>query len=315
MAKQDRSTNASLDPAPPRPLATEHPPEAEDFTQEKELTQEEMNEAYQAEQDYEEAHYSPDAVRMGQTGDASGEEQQGHDENNSEQGEMPPISTPEYENFKKSFPILQKMEDIDFSGMIPNTSPFTNEAILRFFRLFAHANELSVPQAVAVFNLLSLKGAANRGAPDSLSVTINGEIQGHSTPIEVNKRDLLVSYEKIFGNIFIRRLAEFLATPISLFAEKYRLTGDLATQLSTLVNLENGEQPLSPGEKAWASSFNQLNPDCAAKYNRVAILLNKDYYAKFKKKGAQSSQAKDSDSQKKGKKSTPRKSGPGKTNK
>jgi hypothetical protein len=54
---------------------------------------------------------------------------------------------------------------------------------------------------------------------------------------------------------------------------EYGYEGDLASQLILKINVEAGEDPLSPAERAWASSFNQKNLECEKRYPRVSKLL------------------------------------------
>lgn len=123
--------------------------------------------------------------------------------------------------------------------------------------------------------MLFLRGASNKGAPDSLAATyvVEGE------RITLFKGDLMHAYKLYCRNNYLRRLAEYMATKISQFAEANNLNGDIYPRISSL--MDPNEQPLSAGERAWCSSFNQKNPDCIETHPRVATMLNVEYRLKF----------------------------------
>ncbi len=135
-------------------------------------------------------------------------------------------------------------------------------------------------------NSLILRGAANARTPSSLSVTISdlNTETGESRELTFTKGNLNKAIAKVCKNKTIRRLAEEHASEISKFAEENKLQGDLAVQLNN-IRLADGESPLTPKQKAWASSFNQNNPELeTGDLLLVAQLLAKDFQNKFKQK-------------------------------
>jgi hypothetical protein len=98
----------------------------------------------------------------------------------------------------------------------------------------------------------------------------------------VTKRDLAYYYQQATGNTFLHRLAEHLSTNISQYAEKNNIDGDLATRLNNYV-LTKKESPLTPKERAWASSFNQKNPELANVSERMLGIMAQDFKERFDK--------------------------------
>lgn len=146
--------------------------------------------------------------------------------------------------------------------------------------------------SIAIF-LLFLMGAANDGAPLTMSVEVGGT--------SVSRRDLLYAYENVTGNKFLRRLAETLAIKISQYAEKHGLRGDLARRLDNKSKAEKGES-LTPKELAWCSSFCQWIPDLETHSgSRVATLLADDYNSRFSKAKKQQDKGKPNKNNKNGK--------------
>ena len=155
-------------------------------------------------------------------------------------------------------------------------SPVTASQANKRFSLLSNSLGVHVKGILILTYQLFLKGAANKGAPGSLSATIsspNGE------KITMLKEMLLHDYKMVCKNAHLRRLAEFLATDISIFAFSNKLQGDLAPKRSALIR--PGEEPLSLEERAWCSSFNQKNPDCIISHIRVHTLLQLEYRMKF----------------------------------
>jgi len=153
--------------------------------------------------------------------------------------------------------------------------------------------------------LLFLKGAASKNTPNSLMVSITTR----EATITATKGELLTSYFTVTKTEYLRRLAEYLATDISKFAEKYNKDGDLASQIT--LSLPSEEQPLTASERAWCSSFNQRNATCRELFPRVAKLLTANYNKKFAinrttvdKKSHKSSPKKGGQPKKGGKKAT-----------
>lgn len=135
--------------------------------------------------------------------------------------------------------------------------------------------------------MLMLMGAGSSGSPDSLKITTSYETETNGKAMEgtftTTKGELLNAYNSETKNKYLRRMAEFLANESSSFAEKNNLIGDLANQLN-IYRLAEGHPPLTPKQKAWASSFNQNNPklESDAELLDVAKLLAKDFMTKFR---------------------------------
>ena len=93
-----------------------------------------------------------------------------------------------------------------------------------------------------------LKGAASSGTPKTLCVEVAGRT--------ISKNALLYHYEKVCGNKYIRRLAEFLAIPIGEFAQAKILDGELAQRIDTKL-VGDGKTRLNPVERSWCRYFSQ----------------------------------------------------------
>lgn len=155
-------------------------------------------------------------------------------------------------------------------------SVMTEETVTKVLELLGKSFELDIVPILAGTCLLFLKGAASDGAPLSLSVEVMGR--------EITKRDLLYCYEMITGNKYLRRMAEAMAIPISQYAEKNGLYGDLGKRIQTRLRAATG-QSLTPQELAWCNSFCQDLPDLATLASeRVAKLLAEDYDSRFSRK-------------------------------
>lgn len=172
--------------------------------------------------------------------------------------------------------VITSLEQDDMKlAFIPERVSITSEEVYAICVHFANYNNIGLKVATVLIFLLFLKGAANKGAPNSISASIN--LQSGIT--SATKEDLLSSYKKVTGNEYLRRLAEYFATRISKFAQKYSFDGDLAQQIAT--TMKSTDPPLTPDERAWCSSFNQKNPDCYNLHPRVTSLLIADYNKKF----------------------------------
>ena len=133
-------------------------------------------------------------------------------------------------------------------------------------------------QAFVAIALIALKGGSNKGAPETMSVDV---LDSENKVVTVQKYDIIYAIHAKCKHKFIRRLSEALALEISLFAKKHNLTGDLATKLNNNLVKEEKE-PLSPTEKAFASSFCQSLPDLVKHAGeRIPTLLAKDYDQRF----------------------------------
>lgn len=132
--------------------------------------------------------------------------------------------------------------------------------------------------------LLMLKGAANAGTPDTLSVQINSNELNKI--IEIKKYELLSSYRGIMGNKFLRRLAEKLGPDICRLAENIKLSGDLAKKINNRV-LARGQSPLNNKERAWCNSFMQGSKELETEAPRILNLLAEDFNIKFKITGSE----------------------------
>lgn len=150
----------------------------------------------------------------------------------------------------------------------------------------------SEQRAIQAVFLLFLSGAANRGTPESLGMTV---LDLNGNEVKVVKGDIMFFYRTATGNQHLRRLAESVADEISTFAETHNLSGDLANQINRQIiasaSDENPTEKLNRKEKAWCWSFNQDNPKLETDPNlkRLGILLAKDLENKFSSKKKQAS--------------------------
>ena len=87
----------------------------------------------------------------------------------------------------------------------------------------AESATINHAQALNLIYMLFLKGAANKGVPDSLSTSIVVE----SKKVTITKGDLMSAYKLACRNSYLHRLAEFLASNISKFAESNGWSGDI----------------------------------------------------------------------------------------
>lgn len=157
----------------------------------------------------------------------------------------------------------------------------TDEEIKIFIRKVADSFGIPEKTAFTGTALLLLKGAANKGAPPTMSVDL---LSPEGTPISLTKYDLQCACQVACKNKFLRRIAKGLAKEIGYFAEKNKLNGDLAIKLNNNL-VAAGEPPLTTKEKAWASSFcqNLANLESLSGGNRVPTLLAQDYQERFLK--------------------------------
>lgn len=101
----------------------------------------------------------------------------------------------------KELDLMKKVGETDFSNFITPSQIITEEKIIKFFRALGLNCDLEETDAVAATYLLFLKGAANKGAPDSLTVFMkkkNGQLNA------VTKGELLQSVQKVFENKYLR---------------------------------------------------------------------------------------------------------------
>lgn len=190
--------------------------------------------------------------------------------------------------------INEKAQHLGEANFEKDNDKITEQQAIHIVKHLAACNELTPEEALAAIYRLFLKGAANKGTPNSLSVTITTK---DGTDKRIAKQDLIMSYKKFTGNLFLRRMAEFLATNISEYAEKHQLDGDLVVSISSILKEE--EEPLTMMERSWASSFNQNNKKLLEKSSRLEKLLARDKSIRFPRKSTP-------------KGSSPRKPGPGK---
>jgi hypothetical protein len=157
----------------------------------------------------------------------------------------------------------------------------TPEEVRNFVLSVATSFVVSNQTAFAGISLLFLKGAANKGTPQTCCVDVVTE-DGKS--IVLQKYDLFMACQKVCGNKFLRRLARSMAKEIGMFAESKNLNGDLAIKLNNEV-IANEESPLTSKEKAWASSFSQQLPELEklSGGSRIPTLLAKDSKKRLEK--------------------------------
>lgn len=170
-----------------------------------------------------------------------------------------------------------------------NNNKITREEAGAVVKQLSDTMGLSLGQGFACTALLLLKGASNKGAPNTLSVSItdtDGKI------VDVTKHDLSYACKRTLGHEFLRRLAECLGSDISKYAEQNGLNGDLAITINNTA-IAQGDPPLNNKERAWASSFNQFNNSLDTEASpRLATLMAQDYSKRFTKKKTPSSSPK-----------------------
>lgn len=179
--------------------------------------------------------------------------------------------------------LTKDLEESDLQEIAPTVGapPIGQEVIERIVARLAHKCYLSPKNAFAAIALLFLKGAASKSAPDKMFVEVKAVDGGLA---KVYKGDLMQVVFDSTGNRFIRRLAESLAIPISNFAERHSLDGDLAFSFD-IEAISEGQDPLTPKERAWSNSFCQHISDLDLRAGtRVKALLGQDYQNRFNKK-------------------------------
>lgn len=182
-------------------------------------------------------------------------------------------------NFDKAIEKLSKENStIIVSSESNQEAMITKAEVLRISGILQENFSISQWETMTLIFLLFLKSAANKGALDKLG----GEIVLLGDKVNMRKEDLISAYKVVTRNLHLRRLAEYLATPISRFAENNNLLGDLFQKINIFVPLK--DMPLSPSERACCSSFNQKNKDCLELFQRVYSLFAVEYTIKFKKK-------------------------------
>ena len=172
------------------------------------------------------------------------------------------------------------LKEIAPSEIIHTVSP---SEIQDFLKNLSDSHGIAQSEAFIAFALLSLKGACNASAPNDMSVDIVTESKDI---VQITKYDISYACHRVTGNQYTRRLAQAMAIPISQYAEKNNLNGDLAQKLNNMA-LANGENPLNTKEKSWASSFCQGVSNLETRSSeRIPKLLAEDYQKRFGKKKA-----------------------------
>lgn len=197
------------------------------------------------------------------------------------QGE--PQQTPQLDENELSKVELEQMLTAANSIPIAKVSPqeirkewHNNAEVNSLITQFGDQMGLDKNTAFIAIALLFLKGAANKGTPNTMSIMVHTS----ETQTEVTKADLVYLYKKIHKNMHIRRLAESMAELISKYAEAQGLAGDLAKKINITL-LRKKEPTLTRKEAAWCSSFCQSNPKVEGVSERLAGLLSEDYLSRF----------------------------------
>jgi hypothetical protein len=195
--------------------------------------------------------------------------------------EQPKKAPDTYKKTQVETILQQASEDNHKNIIIPKDTILSDEIVGKILKQFADAFGLSYITATVAVLLLFLKGAANKGTPDSLSAEVR---DGDGKIVSCDKYTLMFAYRTNTKNVFLRRLAETIANSISTFAQKNNLEGDLSKQINNKLKAKN-ETILTPKERAWCSSFNQNNPTMEGDpdLKRVASLLSLDLEEKFRK--------------------------------
>ncbi len=198
------------------------------------------------------------------------------------------MTTPNYSN------IVENANKLPVAQISPGTKKelISEDQIVAFIRNLANTHGISDAEAFVAISLLFLKGACNSSAPRQMSVDII--VSDSPNPINITKYDIEYSCHQVTGNTYLRRFAEAMSKEISLYAQKEKLTGDLAIRLNNLA-ISKGGAPLSSVELAWASSFCQNRVDLSQLAGeRIATLLAEDFQKRFgNKKAKKESKAKE----------------------
>lgn len=165
----------------------------------------------------------------------------------------------------------EKVEDI-----LPNfrKNNMTDEQIERIVNSVSLTLKVELKRVLAGIMLLFLQGAASSGTPLTMFVGL-----GEGKFLE--KRNIVSACILVTGHLFIRRLAEALATPIGEFAYRNKLKGELANRINNRFKAKTGNN-LSDKKLAYCSSFSQSIPDLSnITSERLAKLLAEDYQRRF----------------------------------
>jgi hypothetical protein len=195
---------------------------------------------------------------------------------------VPPVPHVPSEQIKQDLEKAISLNTRDCAPQEINNGALTEGQAHNIATHLGKANGLDTHLAYIAIFLLILKGAANSGTPESLEITI---LDHERNPVTIKKYDLMYSYYSITGNKFIRRLAEQLAIPIGMYAEKNGLSGDICEKINnkTMRNMDPTlRYPLTLKERAWASSFSQKIPGLEKLASeRLPLLLALDYGERF----------------------------------
>jgi hypothetical protein len=198
--------------------------------------------------------------------------------NSSDRGSTPPANLDAKNQMKD---IVNKAMLTPIEENQANFKPvlISQEQILRIIEALSVLHGISNDAGFRAVALLFLKGAANKSAPNGMSVIVKG-IDGQETIIK--KSDLMMCYNSVTGNNYIRRLAESLACEICMFAEKNNIPGDLAIAANNYY-VAQGELPLTKQEMSWSNSFVQYEQNVITDIPRVAQFLAQDFRNRFTK--------------------------------
>lgn len=159
----------------------------------------------------------------------------------------------------------------------------TKEEVQSVLARLAGSYGMSIQLALIATILLMLKGAASAGAPKSMEIPMLDPDTNQEFSITKNS---LINAAEVAGikPVYLRRLAEALALEIGKYAQAKGLSGDIANTINRRLMAKN-EIPLTPRERAWASSFSQNLPnlDELAGSERLTGLLMEDYMIRFSK--------------------------------
>lgn len=177
--------------------------------------------------------------------------------------------------------VLNSAMQVQLASVAPNVNQteISKENVYAILNRLCTLYGVNETTAFVAMALLFLKGAANKGAPTSMSVQVTA-IDGQL--VEVTKQDVMQCYSAVAKNNFVRRLAETLSTEICRFAEAKGLKGDLHLAANNYY-VAKGEAPLNAKERAWANSFCQTNELIETEAPRIAKFLAQNYFDRFKK--------------------------------
>lgn len=172
--------------------------------------------------------------------------------------------------------------------------PVSKQQVKDIMARISKTHDISIRTAYIATSEMFRRGAANAGAPDSMSLDIECQDTGYAT--ELRRYDLVMALHAVMGYKNIRKLAEAIAPEIlkanlSIIKDSplVDLKGDLANRINLKLHLRH-EEALSRKEEICCCTYAQWLPNLndLAESTRLKGLLEEDLNARRKKSGKQS---------------------------